>query len=145
MGLGQAGFTIFELLVVIVIMGTLLTIAYPAFSRVYSRIRMAFEIDDIRRQMSQLPYEVRQSGADGILDAQSGETLLSEDAAATEQSRRLRIILPNGWRMSIPTPIRYHFSGACDGGEVTFTLPPSSIHYQLAPPLCRPIAVSHGR
>jgi len=42
--------------------------------------------------------------------------------------------------MRVDRPILYHFSGACEGGEVVFSLPPVALRYVLAPPLCRPIS-----
>ena len=41
--------------------------------------------------------------------------------------------------MQVPTPVYYHFTGACDGGEVVFSLSALSLRYVLTSPLCRPI------
>ena len=49
--------------------------------------------------------------------------------------------LPPSIAVTVPKPIFYHFTGACDGGEVIFSLPPLSLHYVLTPSLCRPRVV----
>ena len=51
----------------------------------------------------------------------------------------LRLDLPEGWSMQVPKPIIYHFNGTCDGGEITFSVPPLSVTYSLTAPLCRPV------
>jgi prepilin-type N-terminal cleavage/methylation domain-containing protein len=145
----QHGFTLIEMMVVLVIIAGLLTIAYASFTPLYARVRVAFERDDFERQLLDLPLRVRQSGHGGILVSRSADrlidgTILSVDGVPLsgdggEEWQVLRLNLPGAWRLRVAAPIFYHFSGTCEGGEVEFLLSSVSLRYRLTPPLCRPI------
>ena len=85
-----------------------------------------------------------------VLTSRSGDNLpdgaiievegVSETAKNLEDSQVLRLALPAGWRIDVPEPILYHFSGSCEGGDVVFMLPPAVLRYELRAPLCRPIS-----
>jgi len=137
----RAGFTLIEIVVVLAILAAIVAVAVPQFSRLYSRVRVAFERDDIERQLSELPEQVRSSGRGGILAAAApiGRDSGAAAVADLEDWRALRLDLPKGWQMQVPVPVHYHFTGACDGGEVVFSFASLALRYRLAPPLCRPI------
>jgi prepilin-type N-terminal cleavage/methylation domain-containing protein len=145
----QHGFTLIEMMVVLTIITGLLTIAYASFIPLYTRVRAAFERDDIERQLLDLPLRVRQSGHGGILVSRSADkladgTILAVDGVPRsgdggEEWQVLRLHLPGAWRLRVAAPIFYHFSGTCEGGEVEFLLSSESLHYRLTPPLCRPV------
>lgn len=149
----QTGFTLLELLLVMVILAGLAAIALPQFSQLYSTVRASFERADLERQLLELPQLSRQRGRDGVLLASSQDTPPGSTQVETmpagsglEQWETLRIELPPGWVMRVPTPVFYHFTGACNGGEVDLSLPPASFRYILTPPLCRPqLAGDHAR
>ena len=155
---------------VLALIAVLLAIAAPQFVRLYTRVRTAFERDDLERQLTELPEKVRASGRAGVLadpsvkfgrtdgPAELGPSLSSPvtpgsspgtgvgrgRSAESENPQTLSLDLPSGWTLTVPNPIVYHFSGVCDGGEVIFSLPPLSLHYVLTPPLCRP-RLANGR
>ena len=140
---GQAGFTLIELMVVLAIVAGLLAVAAPGFVKLYASVRVALERQDLERQLLILPSQMRASGESGVLiDPQNDnpEHAVQGLGAATgiETWRTVRLDLPAGWTVTVPRPIFYHFTGACEGGEVTFSLPPLSLTYSLAAPLCRP-------
>jgi type II secretory pathway pseudopilin PulG len=122
-------------MVVLALVAALIGIAFPTFVRLYARARVSFERKDLEHQLASLPERVRASGEAGVL-ADPKDDLDGKPAYA--EARRLKLDLPQDWSMRVPSPIFYHFTGACDGGEVTFALPPVSLHYVLTPPLCRP-------
>ena len=138
----QAGFTLIELMVVLAIIAGLLAVAAPGFIRIYASVRMALEQQDLERQLLLLPRQVRTAGESGVLIDPQGDNPEHPhgELASTgiEMWRPLRLDLPAGWTVSVPRPIFYHFTGVCEGGEVTFALPPLSLTYSLAAPLCRP-------
>lgn len=150
-GIGRCdGFTLIEMVVVLAVVAGLSVIAYGALVSGYARVRAAYDRDDLERQLLELPQRVRTSGYGGILTDRSGDKLpdgvriievegVSEAEKSIEDWHVLRLSLPPGWRMRVAKPILYHFSGSCEGGELVFALPPVSLHYQLAAPLCRPI------
>jgi prepilin-type N-terminal cleavage/methylation domain-containing protein len=141
-----AGFTLLELLVVLAIIAGLVAIAVPQFSQLYSRVRASFERADLEQQLLELPQLVRQRGRGGVLLDPSQELAPGSAAAdivppgssGFEQWETLRLNLAPGWAMRVPKPVFYHFTGACNGGEVDFSLPPTVLRYNLIAPLCRP-------
>ncbi|MFZ2004677.1 MAG: prepilin-type N-terminal cleavage/methylation domain-containing protein [Stellaceae bacterium] len=144
----QRGFTLIEVIVVLAILSALTAIAYAYSAPLTARVRAAFERDDFERQLLELPLRVRDSGHGGILTSRSGENLPEgtplpvEGKAASdplEEWQVLRIDVAKPWRLLVPRPIYYHASGACEGGEVEFLLPPVTLRYVLTPPLCRPL------
>jgi type II secretory pathway pseudopilin PulG len=136
-----------ELLLVMAILAGLTAVAVPQFLHLYARVRASFERADLEQQLLELPQLVRQRGRGGVLlDSARGASpgiALAEagpDASSElEQWETLPIDLPKGWIMRVPTPVFYQFTGACNGGEVDLSLPPTSFRYILTAPLCRPV------
>jgi prepilin-type N-terminal cleavage/methylation domain-containing protein len=143
----QGGFTLLELLLVMVILAGLTAVAMPQFVQLYARVRASFERADLEQQLLELPQLVRQRGRGGVLldsapDASANAALAEAVPAGSselEQWETLPIDLPPGWIMRVPNPVFYQFTGACSGGEVDLSLPPSFFRYILTPPLCRPL------
>jgi prepilin-type N-terminal cleavage/methylation domain-containing protein len=146
----ERGFTLVEIMVVLVIIAAVGGIAYSVFVPIYARARIAWERDDIERQLFEMPQRARQNGRGGILTGQSGEALADNTLLVVEGSplagkgmeqwQVMRLRIPPGWALEIDRPVFYHFSGACEGGEVSFRAPDGvPLHYRLAAPLCRPI------
>jgi general secretion pathway protein G len=139
---GCAGFTLIEVMVVLALIAALMAIAFPQFVRLYSRVKVAFERDEIERQLFELPEKVRAAGRAGVLADPSapsvGATADRAGEIGFEDPQRLHLDLPQDWQLTIPKPIFYHFTGACDGGDLFLSLPPLTLHYVLSAPLCRP-------
>jgi hypothetical protein len=128
-------------MVVLALMAALLVIAFPQVVRLYARARLAFERKDLEHQLFELPEQVRAAGRAGVLvdpAAQGFGGRAPFGAVAFENPQSLRLSVPAGWRLIVPKPVLYHLTGACEGGDVIFSLPPLSLHYVLTPPLCRP-------
>lgn len=145
---GERGFTLIEVIVVLAILAALAALAYAYAAPMTARVRAAFKRDDFERQLLELPQRVRRSGRGGVLTSRSADDLVEgtslpvEGRAATdplEEWQVLRIEVARPWRLEVPRPIYYHASGACEGGEVAFVLPPVALRYVLTAPLCRPI------
>jgi prepilin-type N-terminal cleavage/methylation domain-containing protein len=143
----ERGFTLIEILVVLTILAGLAAIAYPSLVTLYARVRASLDREDLEQQLFALPQRVRGSGRAGVLADPQAPADADDDGDAAirlEQPQPLHLDLPEGWRVQVPHPVRYHFTGACDGGEVIFSLPPVSLHYVLTGPLCLP-RLSHDR
>lgn len=143
----RRGYTLLELLVVLAVLAAIVAVAVPRFLQLYARVSFAFQRDDVERQLLELPQEVRRSGRGGILFDPSAGVHPGDTAAAAatvgsarafEEWQPLRMELPGNWSLRVPNPILYHFTGACEGGEVILTVAGLSNRYVLTPPLCRP-------
>jgi len=147
--LGQAGFTLVEILVVLAIVAVLSALAYNYVTPLYASARLAYERDDLERQIRELPNRVMLNGHGGVLTSRSGEhlpdgTIIAVEGApnagnSLERWEVLRLDVPQTWRLRVVRPIFYHFSGTCEGGEVEFSSGSTTLYYVLAAPLCRPI------
>src|SRR5262249_44532841 len=65
-GSGDGGFTLIEVLVVLLIVAVIGTLAYTYVMPLYARARVAYQRDDLERQLLELPQRVRSSGHGGI-------------------------------------------------------------------------------
>jgi len=149
----ERGFTLVEVIVLLVIIASLTGLAYSFMVPFGARVRAGFARSDIERQLLELPQRVRLSGHGGILASQSGDDLPDgavidvegvPPGALLEAWQVLRMTLPDGWRLFIDKPIVYHLSGSCEGGEVILARPPEMLRYELVAPLCRPARADAG-
>ena len=148
-----SGFTLVEVIVLLVIITSLSALAYSLVAPFGARVRAAFARSDLEHQLLELPQRVRLSGHGGILTSQSGDdlpdgTIIDVEGvppgAGLEAWQVLRMTLPDGWRLFIDKPILYHLSGSCEGGEVILARPPEVLRYELFAPLCRPARADAG-
>ena len=147
------GFTLVEVIVLLVIIASLTALAYSFMVPFGDRVRAGFARSDLEHQLLELPQRVRLSGHGGILTSQSGDDLPDgaiievegvPPGAGLEAWQVLRMTVPDGWRLFIDKPIVYHLSGSCEGGEVILDRPPEVLRYELVAPLCRPARADAG-
>ena len=138
------GFTLVEVIVLLVIIASLTALAYSFMVPFGARVQAAFARSDLEHQLLELPQRVRLSGHGGILTSQSGDVEGALPEAGLEAWQVLRMTLPDGWRLRIDKPIVYHLSGSCEGGEVILARPPEMLRYELVAPLCRPARADAG-
>lgn len=126
-GLYSRGFTLLELMVVLVLMGLLAGVVLPRMSKVYDRVQAAFELEDVRLSLARIPLLTFAANTRYELT-----TLPSNDTQSIE------ITLPQGWAVSADNPIIYQPNGICLGGNLTATYKDVKHKFALSPPNCVP-------
>ena len=118
------GFTLFEILVVLVVLALVAGTTMVQLTRMYTSFEESSQRDELARQISRLGVAVVNSGRglvlEGVLD--SASELLN---------------IPPQWQVIVPQPITYRYSGICHGGTVLLELHGRRYPYELAPPYCR--------
>lgn len=97
--LKQSGFSLLELLVVLVLMGAISSIALPNLTRLYESISRASEVREVVAQINLLGKRAHTNRTSFFLT----ENLIE---------------LPDGWKIEVLDEIKYSASGFCSGGRI---------------------------
>ncbi|OQW93345.1 MAG: hypothetical protein BWK79_11630 [Beggiatoa sp. IS2] len=103
-----AGFTLLELLVVLVLISLLTGLALPRLASWYSSLEMAYTRDDALARLGSLGYQAFQQGRDFTLT----------HYPLVEGAPPIPLELPAGWQLYTDAPIHYYGNGLCGGGTV---------------------------
>jgi len=127
MEISNKGFTLIEILVVLVIIGLLAGVAMPRLFAISQRYELAAQRASLLTEIGNLGYKAYSSGQP------------LELASMTSASNNSPISIPSGWRIETKYPIRYGFNGICNGGKIALVEPEGAREeFTLNPPQCKP-------
>ncbi len=153
MMLKQQGFTLLELLVVLVIFGLLVSLVTPNFIKIYESLRVSYEKDEILSQLSSLSYyafhqhktfeltnfppikEVKPKDEPKLIVIQTEEEVPPKPEPTKEA---LPLTLPEGWQIRAKQPIIFYPNGICRGGQIELSYKTQKMAIELLPPFCKP-------
>jgi general secretion pathway protein G len=121
------GFTLLELMVVLVLMGLLASVVLPRMSKVYDRTQAAFELEDIRLSLARIP-----------LQAFTANVRYELTSLPSDTNQSLKVSLPDGWTVKAASPIVYQSNGICLGGNLVAAYGDVKYEFVLLPPNCVP-------
>lgn len=151
------GFTLLELLVILVIVGLIAGVVAPQLSKLSDRIAFAMNREGVEHALALLPYDAFRRREDLILSATNSKDTSTDDTSMNVimmgggagdketrtqppvLSKRAVLSLPAGWQIESQAPILFRSNGFCTGGEVTIRVGSYAYIYKLSPPDCRPV------
>ncbi len=124
------GFTLIELLVVLFLVGLLTSVVLPGMERMARSAQYKTERDAIIGRLEELGYEAFLTG--------KAIALASSPVGLSAVGASYPIRMPEGWRLSVASPVIYGFNGICGGGQVVLFAPDQTQErFVLRPPLCK--------
>lgn len=131
------GFTLLELLVVLVILGLGAAVATPSLVRLADKLDDRNKEDQLTLYLQGLPVAVMKRGGRFVLPATEGYVSLRNTVQNSP------VLLPEGNsgypRIWVPKQIEYRPNGACTGGTIYWELSGGErFTHELKAPVCRP-------
>ena len=121
----RKGFTLIEMLVVLVILGLTSALVLPKFPAIYDRFKSKSELEKFSQSLAVLPLQAYTKQQTITLNQSSANKILE---------------LPSAWEIEIPQPIIYKANGVCLGGELSYKIKGQITLIKLVPPYCEPSA-----
>lgn len=128
------GYTLLELLVVLLLLSLVAGLIMPRLSTLYEGAVRAFQQEDLLQQVAGLGYQAYQQGKAYRLGQLDDEKIVLEPL----------LTMPEGWTISAEPPIDYYPNGVCTGGVISLQQAFFSQQWRLAPPLCQPTPYEAG-
>ena len=158
-----SGFTLLEMLVVLLIVGTTGAIVIPRLTTISSSFDFALKREAFEQLLSGLSYQAFRDNQEIVLSGEYDDqgriagseahqdtgTTIAGNLRTLSAGPTLRdlplplnpsyaaLALPQGWRMVVDSPIYFHGTGYCTGGSVEIDIGKAIYQYVLTPPLCR--------
>ena len=150
-----AGFTLLELIVVLVLVSVVTVLATPNLQRLYGAVTRTTERNAILNRLADLgrqamlqrrAYLLVGSGAQDarvtkkpspVAGPDDEDTPTPEHVSPFEHHQPYRMDLPDGWTLHLPAPILVRANGVCLGGEVALSYNGEpDVRLVLEPPYC---------
>lgn len=136
------GFTLLELIVVLLLMGLVTALAMPNLERLSAGVARKTERDRILDQFAGLGRRAMLQGrsyvvfgSDGAQDAEDADPA---GASFPPGHERHAIDLPQGWEVLLDPPLVFRANGVCLGAELTLRhRGVEDVRIDLEPPYCR--------
>jgi len=117
----RKGFTLIEILVVLILLGLTSALVLPKFPAIYERFKSRAEQDNFFQGLSTLSLKAYTQQKTIILNQASASELLE---------------VPSSWELRIENPIIYKPNGLCLGGDMSYIAKGITTAIRLAPPYC---------
>lgn len=117
----RKGFTLIEILVVLILLGLTSALVLPKFPAIYERFKSRAEQDNFFQGLGALNLKAYTQQKTIILNETSARELLE---------------IPDGWELNIEIPIVYKPNGLCLGGKLSYTAKGITTPIKLVPPYC---------
>lgn len=125
----QRGFTLLEILVVLLLMAFLAGLALPRAINIYESMRFASERDSVLVALSGL----------------GRRALIAGDTVNIQEPRDLSLIgveLPEGWQVEVVEPLTLGANGSCGSGMLSFSGRGRTATMRVTAPFCKPELIS---
>lgn len=146
MGQRVTGFTLLELMVVLLILALGAAVATPAVMRLVESVGRQNQIDQAMLVFQRLPVAAMRQNRSLELPQTSGyqpaSELLTNVDGGLQWPAETEAVL-EGSRVWLPGPITYRVNGACTGGDIHWELAGGfKLTLILKAPVCRPVQAS---
>jgi len=126
----MSGYTLLEMLIVLMIMGFVAGVAAPQLANMYESVTISQQRKDILKQVSTLSYKAfRQAKKITITNY--------PQPSSSKEMNNFPLLLPEKWSVQVDKPILYYENGVCAGGNLTLKYVKVEYLISLSPPLCQ--------
>ncbi|MDM8566176.1 prepilin-type N-terminal cleavage/methylation domain-containing protein [Candidatus Halobeggiatoa sp. HSG11] len=142
--LNNHGYSLLELLVVLLVFSLLAGITVPRLVTMYDSVQVAFERDEVLSHLGELGYLAFRQSHDFTLTDYPPPVVSDEKLEKTAETQKKEpvkpsiLALPEGWKIRVETPILFRANGVCNGGTLQLQYQQQKFKIQLKSPFCQP-------
>ncbi|MDM8568999.1 prepilin-type N-terminal cleavage/methylation domain-containing protein [Thiotrichales bacterium HSG1] len=137
------GYSLLELLVVLLIFSLLAGLTIPRLATMYDSVQVAFERDEVLNSLGELGYLAYRQSHDFVLTNYPPLSVPKDESKEDINNDYIQLLeLPEGWKVLVKTPILFRANGICNGGTLQLQYQQQIFQVQLNPPFCKPELVN---